>query len=502
MTRPFMMEEAPFEAYSEFDPEFDQEQDEVWADEFSGLEAQEELDEFGDFEFYGEEEYGRRARRAPLRPSKRLSATPKRSPKRPPPKPRPVRSWPPKVTVGPVVIHPPFTSPAPEQSGAGQPADRLTPDGPPESAPPVTQASEYVRWVQDALNRVMDLRLPVDGIMSPATRSGLRSFQARERLTVSGIAGPDTERALIAALAGARPGEARETGAYQAEFGTEQEIGANQNRDYIRWIQQSLNKILGLRLAADGVMGPKTRSAIRSFQQKQGLTADGAVGPRTEAALIVRGAGKPPGAPGRSVIEIPPVVICTGKPDAVLDEFGFDAASLRKDARKDHFAQIDAIAREIVARWLRSKPVLSVCLVGHTDPVGSRSYNFELGVRRSRAVKDALCVALAKESAKQGRPDIPGKMTIAVTSSGEDDPVSRGRTPRDATLNRRVQVFLLDEPVPGEACAQPQPPDRFDLDSCMEDCDREFQRCRETAPLNECRRKRGACRRNCRGIPV
>jgi Putative peptidoglycan binding domain len=64
---------------------------------------------------------------------------------------------------------------------------------------------------------------------------------------------------------------------------------------YVRWVQQSLNKILGLRLAVDGRMGPKTRSAIRSFQQKHGLVANGVVGPPTVAALVKAGAGAPAG---------------------------------------------------------------------------------------------------------------------------------------------------------------------------------------------------------------
>ena len=65
---------------------------------------------------------------------------------------------------------------------------------------------------------------------------------------------------------------------------------------YVSWVQHSLNQVLGLRLAVDGQMGPQTRSAIRSFQQKQGLTADGVVGPKTEAALVAAGAPPPPGA--------------------------------------------------------------------------------------------------------------------------------------------------------------------------------------------------------------
>lgn len=62
--------------------------------------------------------------------------------------------------------------------------------------------SEYVQWVQSALNQIMNLRLSVTGIMAAATRSALRSFQEKQGLPVTGIVGPDTERALIAASGG------------------------------------------------------------------------------------------------------------------------------------------------------------------------------------------------------------------------------------------------------------------------------------------------------------
>ncbi|MBI5567204.1 MAG: peptidoglycan-binding protein [Chloroflexi bacterium] len=70
------------------------------------------------------------------------------------------------------------------------------------------------------------------------------------------------------------------------------------SRAYIQWVQESLNKILGLRLSTDGLMGAQTRSAIRSFQQKHGLGADGVVGARTEAAIkAALGGAAPPTAP-------------------------------------------------------------------------------------------------------------------------------------------------------------------------------------------------------------
>jgi peptidoglycan hydrolase-like protein with peptidoglycan-binding domain len=68
--------------------------------------------------------------------------------------------------------------------------------------------------------------------------------------------------------------------------------------EYVRWLQQSLNKILGLRLAVDGISGTQTRSAVRSFQQRARITVDGIVGPQTEASLIKFGASLPPGYAG------------------------------------------------------------------------------------------------------------------------------------------------------------------------------------------------------------
>lgn len=49
-------------------------------------------------------------------------------------------------------------------------------------------------------------------------------------------------------------------------------------------IQTALNRF-NYNLAVDGVVGPKTRAAIRSFQTSHSLAVDGVVGPKTWAAL-------------------------------------------------------------------------------------------------------------------------------------------------------------------------------------------------------------------------
>jgi hypothetical protein len=61
--------------------------------------------------------------------------------------------------------------------------------------------------------------------------------------------------------------------------------GSRSSKEYIKWVQQSLNRILGLRLTEDGKSGTNTKNAIRSFQGKSGLKQDGIAGAQTEAAI-------------------------------------------------------------------------------------------------------------------------------------------------------------------------------------------------------------------------
>lgn len=71
---------------------------------------------------------------------------------------------------------------------------------------------------------------------------------------------------------------------FEPEFQFEEVISPISN--YIKWIQSSLNRIMGLRLIVDGNIDPVTRSAIRSFQKMNGLTDYGIIGPETETLLI------------------------------------------------------------------------------------------------------------------------------------------------------------------------------------------------------------------------
>jgi hypothetical protein len=87
-----------------------------------------------------------------------------------------------------------------------------------ESPATVISGSEYIRWVQDCLNRILGLWLPLTGVLGPETRSAIRSFQKQQGLPVNGIVGPGTRDALQATCERRRPVDTR---AADSEFSEE-----------------------------------------------------------------------------------------------------------------------------------------------------------------------------------------------------------------------------------------------------------------------------------------
>jgi peptidoglycan hydrolase-like protein with peptidoglycan-binding domain len=205
------------------------------------------------------------------------------------------------------------------------------------------QGSEYVRWVQSSLNQIQGVALSINGVMNRATREALKDFQNRQGLPVDGIAGPETKQALIAVKSdpGQSPAANDAPSTEQEQFlgslwgytprprrkktySNRRQVRSSpapqiqttvdrNSREYIKWLQQSLNRVHGLNLAEDGILGPMTRSAIRSFQSQNGLAVDGIVGPQTENALIAAGAPRPTGRSG-SYIPTSPVSVQPGQP--------------------------------------------------------------------------------------------------------------------------------------------------------------------------------------------
>jgi outer membrane protein OmpA-like peptidoglycan-associated protein len=98
--------------------------------------------------------------------------------------------------------------------------------------------------------------------------------------------------------------------------------------------------------------------------------------------------------------------------------FAFDSAAIASTARP----QLDALAAGIKLL----PPTQSVVVEGHTDAVGTESYNLELSQRRAAAVKDYLVSVHGIEATR-----------LKDVGYGEFRPI-QGKDP-NAAENRRVQ---------------------------------------------------------------
>ncbi|MGB7947305.1 MAG: peptidoglycan-binding protein [Candidatus Binatia bacterium] len=168
----------------------------------------------------------------------------------------------------------------------------------PDSRP--AQSTEYVRWLQSSLNQILGLNLPVDGLMNPATREALRRFQQQQGLPPDGIAGPETERALIAASSSgatdAKAGTAEPAQSELFEF-EDEELEAPLVRPTLRRgsrgpsvveLQRRLTTLGFASGAADGIFGSRTEAAVKAFQRSRRIGVDGIVGPQTWNQLYGR----------------------------------------------------------------------------------------------------------------------------------------------------------------------------------------------------------------------
>jgi peptidoglycan hydrolase-like protein with peptidoglycan-binding domain len=107
----------------------------------------------------------------------------------------------------------------------------------------------------------------VDGIFGAKTDAAVRTFQRSRNLTVDGLVGVHSWSALLVQVARGSTGDA--VRGVQEEFQYR-----NLSGDPTKGIQ------------VDGIFGPLTDAAVRSFQQALGLVVDGIVGALTWQALI------------------------------------------------------------------------------------------------------------------------------------------------------------------------------------------------------------------------
>jgi OOP family OmpA-OmpF porin len=139
--------------------------------------------------------------------------------------------------------------------------------------------------------------------------------------------------------------------------------------------------------------------------------------PPQPAPVAVAAPPAPKPAPAATIVPVSPkqMRVVTLESDT---HFAFDSASLQGDLER------------LAQRLGNLRSIEGVQIVGHTDSIGTTSYNEQLSVRRADSVKDYLV--------KRGVD--PSKITIL--GMGERSPAADNTTPDGRAKNRRVVIML------------------------------------------------------------
>jgi len=139
------------------------------------------------------------------------------------------------------------------------------------------EESPEIKEYQARLKKLGYLTTEPDGNFGDDTKAAVKRFQENNGLIADGYIGPSTKTILLS-----------DDAQYNA-------LAIGNKGDDVLSVQKRL-KELGYLKSADGYFGSKTDTAVRSFQNRNGLSVDGKVGPHTMSVLLSSGAKKSTGA--------------------------------------------------------------------------------------------------------------------------------------------------------------------------------------------------------------
>ncbi len=145
-----------------------------------------------------------------------------------------------------------------------------------------------VKEIQGYLKTIGYSYVAVTGTFDANTQRAVKDIQTKNKLTSDGIVGTDTWTVIINTYVECVTGgsvKPSEPGNPSNPSTSHATVSYGSTGSDVLEMQKLLNK-LGYGLDEDGIFGRDTETAVKKFQQANGIGADGVVGPKTWAALI------------------------------------------------------------------------------------------------------------------------------------------------------------------------------------------------------------------------
>jgi hypothetical protein len=155
---------------------------------------------------------------------------------------------------------PPAPSASPSTTASPSPA---------ASTVAATQPSATVKAMQGELAKAGYYTGQVDGIFGTMTIAAIKSAQRAAGLTIDGVYGPATHQAVIAVITG---DDSSSQSSYSSKFIVE--------------VQGDLKQLGYYKGAVDGLYGPKTIAAIKTFQKARAIAVTGNIDQGTYSYII------------------------------------------------------------------------------------------------------------------------------------------------------------------------------------------------------------------------
>ncbi len=162
-------------------------------------------------------------------------------------------------------------------------ASQVTPAPNPGAPLRIGSSGDEVKAVQSRLITLKYLTGAVDGIFGTQTASAVSSFQQTNGLVNDGIAGSQTLGVLYSA--GAKAYSPPKVTPTPKASPAPDILKIGDTGSGVAAVQQKLISLLYLSGSADGIYGPRTFLAVKTFQEKNKLEADGIAGKLTISKL-------------------------------------------------------------------------------------------------------------------------------------------------------------------------------------------------------------------------